>query len=267
MKVSINQVWDDTLAFIRAERGLVMPLALGTLYLAAVVVIAAAVMLPPSVRGLVLMIATAWGIIGQLALIELTRGSGRSVREALGIGLQRLPVTLLIYILLGFLIALATLPILMAIMRAGYTMDQLAVLAADQAQLRKMGDALPPWAGLYTIGLAIACLFIFVRLLLWKPAMVALGQPLAALKDSWIKTGGHFWSLFGLVLISGIVIQLVDWALESALGATFIIIGGAIGSPAIAQIVPALIVALVSIGFQTVISIFLALYYRRASAA
>jgi hypothetical protein len=265
MKVNINQVWDDTLAFIRAERSLVVPVALGTLYLAAVVVIAASVFLPQGLRGFVLLVATAWGIVGQLALIDLTRGAGRSVSEALGVGVQRLPFTLLIYMMLGFLFILATLPILMALTNSGLTVEQLTVFMTDQAQLRKLGDALPPWVALYMMALAIAGLFVFVRLLLWKAAIVELRRPIAALKDSWARTRGHFWALFGLVLIAGIVVQLVSWALETALGATFLLLGRALGSPVLAQIVPALIIALVSTAFQAVITIFLALYYRRST--
>ena len=54
MKVSVNSVWDETLAFIRAERGLIIPLALGTTYLAAVLLLATALFLPQGARGLML---------------------------------------------------------------------------------------------------------------------------------------------------------------------------------------------------------------------
>ncbi len=266
MKVSVNAVWDETLAFIRAERALVVPLALGTIYLAAVVLLAAAFFLPQGVRGLLLLLAGSWSVAGQLALIDLTRGAGRSVRDALAIGLRRLPWAVLVYFLVGLLFTLLAAPILLALMKTGYSLDQLSVLLADQTKMQALSATLPAWAGLYMTALALACLFLFVRLLLWKAALVDLGRPVTAFKASWHATRGKFWAIFGLVLLALIVIQLVDWALATGLGSLFLIIGRSLGSPAVAQLVPALLVALVSAAFQTVVTLFLAIFYRRAAA-
>lgn len=266
MKVGVNAVWDETLAFIRAERVLIVPLALGTIYLAAVVLLATAFFLPQGIRGLMLLIAGSWSIAGQLALIDLTRGSGRSVRDALGVALQRLPWAVLVYFLVGMLFTLLAAPILLALMKTGYTLDRLAVLMADQTKMQALSAALPGWAELYMLGLLVACLFLFVRLLLWKAALVELGRPIAAFKSSWNATRGKFWGLLGLLILALIVIQLVDWALAAGLGTLFLLVGRSLGSPIVAQLVPALLVALVSTALQTVVTLFLALYYRRAAA-
>ena len=66
MKVSVNAVWDETLAFIRAERALVVPLALGTVYLAAVFLLAGSLFMPQGLRGLVLIAAGAGGHTGSI---------------------------------------------------------------------------------------------------------------------------------------------------------------------------------------------------------
>ncbi|HTI30581.1 MAG TPA: hypothetical protein VL405_00495 [Sphingomonas sp.] len=265
MKVSVNAVWDETLAFIRAERALIVPLALGTIYLASVILIATAVFLPPAVRSLMLVIAGSWSIAGQLALIDLTRGSGRSVREALGVAMQRLPWAVLVYFVVGLLFTLLAAPIFYALMRAGYSLEQLSVLMADQSKMEVLSAALPGWAGLYMTVLVVGCLFLFVRLLLWKAALVELGRPVLAFKASWATTHGKFWALFGLLILALIVIQLVDWALGTGLGTIFLLLGQSMGSAVVAQLVPALLVALVSTALQTVVTLFLALFYRRAA--
>ena len=265
MKVSVNAVWDETLAFIRAERALIVPLALGTIYLAAVVLLATAFFLPQGIRGLMLLIAGSWSIAGQLALIDLTRGGGRSVRDALGVAMHRLPWAVLVYFLVGMLFTLLAAPILLALMKTGYTLEQLSVLMADQTKLQALSAALPGWAGLYVLALLAGCLFLFVRLLLWKAALVELGRPVAAFKASWETTRGKFWALFGLLILALVVIELVDWALAAGLGTLFLLVGRSLRSPVVAQLVPALLVALVSTAFQTVVTLFLAILYRRAA--
>lgn len=264
MKVSVNAVWDETLAFIRAERALVVPLALGTIYLAAILLLATALFLPQGIRGLMLVIAGSWSIAGQLALIDLTRAPGRSVNEALGVAMQRLPWAVLVYFCVGLLFTLLAAPILFAFMKAGYSLDQLAVLMADQTKMQALSAALPGWASLYILVLLIGMLFLFVRLLLWKAALVDLGRPIAAFKASWAATRGKFAVLFGLVILALVVMQLIDWALGSSLGAMFLLIGRSLNSPVVAQLVPALLIALASTAVQTVVTLFLAMFYRRA---
>lgn len=266
MKVSVNAVWDETLTFIRAERALVVPLALGTIYLAAVLLLATAFFLPPGLRGLMLLIAGSWSIAGQLALIDLTRGGGRAVRDALGVAMQRLPWAVLVYFLVGLLFTLLAAPVLYALMKAGYSLEQLSAMMADQTKMQALSAAMPGWATLYILALMVGCLFLFVRFLLWKAALVDLGRPMAAFRASWDSTRGKFWALLGLVILAAVVIQLVDWALAAGLGSLFLIAGQSLGSPVVAQLVPALLVALVSTAFQAVITLFLAIFYRRATA-
>lgn len=263
MKVSVNTVWDETLAFIRAERALIVPLALGTIYLASIVAIAAA-LLAPTIRGVPILIASAWGIVGQFALIDLVLEPRRSVREALGKGVRTLPYAILVYVILGAALMLLSIPLVYAVMKAGYTAQALAPVFASQAETMKLVAALPGWFSLYSLALFALCAFVFVRLLLWKPALTLSNRPIEALKQSWALTRGNFWPLFGLMLLAGIVIEIVQWALSSALGATFMLVGRGLGAGA--QIIPLLIVALVSTAFQTVITLFIAIYYRRATA-
>ncbi|CAM3142173.1 hypothetical protein SPAN111604_06120 [Sphingomonas antarctica] len=265
MKVSVNEVWDDTLAFLRAERALVVPVALGTIYLASVIAISASLMLAPTVRGLPIILASAWGIIGQFALIDLVLKPQRSVREALGKGARTLPPAILVYVMIGALLMLLSLPLIFAIMQAGYTAENMPAVMADQVQMMKLAEALPSWASVYLLAFFAVCCFVFIRLILWKPAITIGGRPIDALKQSWALTHGRFWSLFGLVLLAGLVTQLVDWAITTAFGAVFLIVGRAIESAIVAQLVPALIAALVATAFQTVITVFVARYYQRAT--
>jgi hypothetical protein len=262
MKVSVNAVWDETLAFIRAERALIIPLSLGTIYLASIVAIAAALLIP-AVRGVPMLIAAAWGIVGQFALVDLVLEPRRSVREALGKGAQVLPYAILIYFMLGAVLLLLSLPLVYAIMKAGYTAQSLAPVMANQAETMKLVAALPGWFSLYSLALFGLCAFVFVRLLLWKPALTLGGRPIEALKQSWVLTRGRFWPLFGLMLFAGLVMELVEWALSSALGAVFILFARGLG--VWTTLIPLMIVALASTAFQTILTIFIANYYRRTT--
>jgi hypothetical protein len=265
MKVSVNAVWDETLAFIRAERGLVVPLALGTLYLSSVLVIAASA-LPQVLLAPLILIGAAWYVVGQFALIDLALFPGRSVREAIGVGVRRLPPAILIYLLVGAAFVLLAAPLGVALMQAGYAPETWQKLFANQLAVVKALNELPGWANLYfTVAVFGAC-YLFVRLLLWKAALVAGAQPIDAFKQSWTLTRGRFWVLVGLSLLAGLVMELVSWALESALGAIFLLAGRSLGSAVVGLIVPALLVALVSTAFQTVITLFLARFYKRAAA-
>jgi hypothetical protein len=265
MKVSVNAVWDDTLAFVRAERKLVVPLALGTIYFAAVFLLLAALSAPPAGRNVAMILAGGWSIVGQLALADLTRGGGRSVREALGVALRRLPWALLVYVAVMLLFTALFWPVVTAMLRLGYTMDQLVVLFADPAKSRAMMMALPSWTSFYMLAVSAVALFLFVRLILWKAALVDTGRLVPAFKASWQATRGKFWALLGLVLLTFILIQLVTLALTSGLGTLFLLVGQSLGSPIIAQLIPALLVALVMTAIQAMIALFLALFYRRAT--
>ena len=260
MKVSVNQVWDETLAFVRAERALIVPVALGTIYLASIVAITAG-LLAPTVRGIPILIASAWGIVGQFALIDLVLEPRRSVREALGKGARTLAPAILVYILLGVVLILLSSPLAYALMKAGYTAESLSLAMTNQAETIKLMAALPGWFSLYSFAIFALCSFVFVRLLLWKPALTLGGRPIEALKQSWALTRGRFWPLFGLVLLAGLVIEVVTWALAAGLGTVFVLMGGGNG----VQLIPALIVALASTAFQTLITLFVAQYYRSAT--
>ncbi len=267
MKVSVNSVWEDTLAFLRAERALVVPVALGTIYLAAVLAIAVAALFPAGIAAPIVWAASLWGIVGQLALIDLALTPGQSVRDALRLGMRRLPLAILIYLMIFAALVLLSMPVALALMQAGYGSETWPKLMGNQVVLLKAIGELPSWASLYVLALmAIGC-FIFVRLLLWKASLLSHGKPIEALKRSWQLTRGKFWALFALAVLAGLTMEIINWALGNALGATFLMIGRSLGSPLIALIVPALIVALVAAAFQTVTTLFLAIFYRRAAAA
>ena len=81
--ISMNQIWDDSIAFIRRESALLIPLALATIYIADVVAaLATAATKPTEPNALItiaIIAAALWSIVGQLSIVSLVLKSGQSV--------------------------------------------------------------------------------------------------------------------------------------------------------------------------------------------
>ncbi len=82
-----------------------------------------------------------------------------------------------------------------------------------------------PWVLIAVLGIASACVFIYVsvRLLLWQAAVfVEDAKASAALGRSWRLVKGHWWRVTGILFVANIVIGIlgyvVPWALSAAFG-------------------------------------------------
>ena len=202
-KLSLSRAWDETRGVLGRDGKLIGTVALALFFLPGVfagVVSPRSEQIPKSTGDLVLMAAVAIiGVIGQLAVIRLALGTRSTVGDTIRHGAVRAPA----YIAAS-LIWLAPFLII------GYFLAGDVVRSPETANLTSA-------VGFLVVLCAI--LFFSVRMLMTSSVATAeQATPLDILKRSWQLTSGHWWRLFGFLLIFLIVALIL-------LGATGTIVG------------------------------------------
>ena len=206
--LSVTGAWNETMAFMKRESGLVLPIAFLLLAvpsaLLEIVMPQSAVASEPPEPGLWLLLVPVVVIammVAYLAISYLALRPGTSVGEALQVGLRRFLPLFLATLLVGCGFLLLLVPLLFI---AG---GGAALVGADPGVL--VGAAL-----LVFLVFAIVALAVGVRLLLMTPvAAVEKAGPIEIIRRSWNLTTGHFWKLLGLLLLllvaAGVLLMVV----------------------------------------------------------
>lgn len=255
--ISMNQVWDESVAFVRREAGLLVPLVLATVYLGDVLAsVAGAMAEPGKPNGLatfLIFAAALWSIVGQLSIISLVLRAGQSVGEALQHGLGRLPKVLLVALVLGLVFSVALTPLLTAAVANG----------ADPAKPESF-RALPGWILLLSTLLMIALAWLGVRLALMNALIVDRNPGVVeSIKAGFALTKGIAARLFLVVVLYGIVLAVLSGAVRFVAGSVFALIGAGLGSPFAGEVMTALVTGLVTAAMSLMATVFLAILYRR----
>jgi hypothetical protein len=146
-------------------------------------------------------------VIGSLTMTLLALGRPNDAGQAFSIAVRRFPVVLAAALLMGLAVALLALPIAVVIV----------LLAGTEAAA----------LALATLAIGIAFMAVWVRLILLNPvgAVEPLG-PVAILRRSWVLTQGHFWKLFGFILVVVIVYLVVTLAVSGVIGSLIVLAAG-----------------------------------------
>jgi hypothetical protein len=257
--ISMNLVWDDTVAFIRRERALLVPLALATLLIGDIAVsLAGNGMQPGKVdpgATILFLAAALWSLLGQLAIIALVLHPGRSVGEALAHGAARLGKVVLIALLIGFGAVLVMVPFV-----AG-----LAASGIDPSSPESMAR-LPGWASLLMLAIIGVLLWLGVRLAMLN-ALIVDRNPgvMTAFRTAFEMTHGIVSRLalvFGVYLI---VLVTLSSAVRFVLGSVFAVVGAALGSPFVGDVLTAIGTGLVTTALSALAAVFIAMLYRRVT--
>ncbi|MFM9976877.1 MAG: hypothetical protein ACKVOP_02365 [Sphingomonadaceae bacterium] len=258
--LSMNLVWDDTVAFIRRERALLWPLALATIFIGDIAVALAGGGVQPGKvalgAALLFIVAALWSMLGQLAIIALVLHPGRSVGEALRHGAARLGKVVLIALLIGLVAAVTMMPFLAGLVANGI----------DPAKPESMAQ-LPGWASLVMLVYLGGLLWIGVRLAMLN-ALIVDRNPgvLVAIRQAFGLTRGIVSRLalvFGVYLI---VLVTMSSAVRFVLGSVFALLGAALGAPFVGEVLTAIGTGLVTTALSAVAAIFLAVLYRRVTS-
>jgi hypothetical protein len=252
--LSISTAWEETRAVLARDGRLIVAVAL------------ALVALPTAVSGLIdpngmggdsgplwidvaLLIVSLAALAGQLALIRLALGPSITVGGAIGHGLRRMPTYLLSAILMVCALILLAIPFGAALVALGVPLESKTLPATPGVML--------------VIMLFIAVvLFIAVRMLMTAPvASAEAAGPVAIIRRSWTLTAGHWWKLFGFLILFfiGAVVALI--ALSAVAGAIAALLFGGIEPMSAGALLVALVQAVANAAMTGLFAVMLARIY------
>ena len=253
MAFSYNAVWEDTTRLLRQHAPLLAAIAGVFMFLPA---LSFAVFLPPPepqgadpARMAQLMLAfyrTAWpwfllqglfSIVGTLAMLRLVFARGTTVGGALVHALKLTPFYILLSILCGLAVSIAS----MAIILPAVLLGPVAVVLA-------------------TLLLIVPILYLVGRIVPVPAVMVAEDRrnPVDALRRTFALTRGHGWAIIGLVFIIGIVAAIAVGMADTLAGLVFILIAG----QALGKLLASVVASALNAAFATLLVMLYAAIYR-----
>ncbi|GAA4011897.1 hypothetical protein GCM10022280_07020 [Sphingomonas swuensis] len=252
MRLSIGQAFSETRGVLTRDGGLITTVALALMVVPGVL---AALVEPPatggsepgSALGLLSLIAGLIGFAGQIAICRIAVGPSLTVREAIATGFGRLPA-----FFVSLLLWLMPIVILMGVAMVGAGFDpQNPAASTPEPNLA---------ISLFVMALLVVLFVVSVRMSFGSAlaADTRLG-PLAIIKRSWQLTRGHWFKLFGLVVIAAILLFVVVIGLGSAIASVVILL---LGQPE-AMSVSLLIIALSQQLLSAVVLVLLAIVLAR----
>jgi hypothetical protein len=258
-KLSLNQAWNETAAFVKREGRLLFPIAL---LLVALPMTAVRPLMPasggpgevpePGAWLVVLALAIVVGMVGNLAIATLALRSGTSVAEALSNGLRRMP----------FLLA-ATLLIILATGAAAFLIILLFAILFGGGGSAPSPEAALRLAATTLIVLLPLGLYVFSRLIFTTPvAAVEQSGPLAIIRRSWQLSRGSVWTLIGFILLVAILFLVINLAVTAVVG---ILLALAAGPPEPGSL-GAILMLIVDALLNTVIAVYMTVMVARLYA-
>lgn len=252
-KMSVSSAWDETRQLLRAEGRLLAAVTLSLVFLPAVIASVVDPTISPTKISVtdggswLLVIAALAALVGQLAIVRLALSPRTSVREAIVHGAQRMPLYLAATLIWAA-------PLLIAFILVARPMMQ---------------DPKNVSGGVVLAGciLLIAMLYLMVRMILNSAVASAerIG-PIAILRRGWALTSGHWWRLFGFILLFSIAAGIFLLAVAE--------LGGLLAGMLFGDVEPFSLAALVSAGFAefasavvtVVLTVMLARLYAQVAA-
>lgn len=254
--LSISRAWEGTKASLAADGKLMVIVAAALVALPGLI---GAVILPESLRSqgsvgstLVILVTALLALVGQLAIIRLAVTPAVSVGEAIAHGFRRMPIYVVAGILLTVVLFVALIPFALILYASGVPLDRTNELAA----------AASPVTMLMVLLYLIVVIFICVRMLMTSPvASEEEAGPVQILRRSWELTSGHWWRLFGFILIffigAGIAIAAIDWVVSFVA----VMLLGPVEPMSASALVVALVDACVNSGVTLLLAVMLARIY------
>lgn len=195
-RLSISLAWDETKAALASDGRLLIAVtaALVTLPLAVLGVLSpAGVAADASAQPWLVAVVLVFMVLlmtGQLAMVRLAVGPSISVAEAIAHGARRF-----VYYFLSTLIVAV-------LVFAGAAVLAILLLAAGVPVRQAETQASPAVLVAMLLFVAGYC-FLWVRILAMSSAVAGVESvgPLEIVRRSWTLTSGHFWKLFGFLLL------------------------------------------------------------------
>lgn len=257
---SLGIIWEETIAFLRREGSLLIPVALATFGIAQLLLELAMVGNPAagpvtqafSPRSLLMIPAALLLLIGNLAVSRIVLVPGRSIGESLSDTLRNAPRALLVILLIFAMMA------------------GIALLTVIAATLGAMTFRVDPKAITPNIVLLlmVPMFIIGIRMLMLVPILAVEQQgPLEALRRAWALSRRHFLRFLGVfatVMMLTVVLALVQMF---ALGSLFRLLALAVGDGQLVLILQAVVNAGLEAMLSLGVTVYIALIYRKIAAS
>ena len=250
--LSISKAWDETKAITARDGRLIAAVALALFVFPGVVLDLSmpepiSGKLPPpgpwiAIAAVVILISLA----GQLAVIRLAMGPQLTVGEAIRDGIRRLP----------FFVGAAFL----------WSLPFVLVGSILAIQLAGKPDNPSPAVSVALLALTAVMVFFWVRFILIPPVASAekIG-PFGILRRSWDLTGGHWWHLFGFLMLFAVAVITLLLAVEAVTGIVARLLLGQPGPWTVGGLLVALVSQLLSAAAYSVFFVMLARIYVQLS--
>jgi hypothetical protein len=269
MTVNMGTVWDRTTEFLSDNLSALAPIALLAIFLPQFggdLVNQAGPMLGTPVMQIVGLISALIGLWGQLAIVALALDPDAGRNAAQGVATRGYGRALLVMVVIFAVMAVLTVPILGVLAASGVDLTQFAG-TGSAAAAPDISLGAGAFLGLYGIALLIVLLFVTVRLAPVYPIILAESLGLAAVGRSFTVTRGIAWKLVGVWLLFLVVFLVATGAARSVFGILVSLVVPGQGPFTAAAIVTALIGALITTAFTTIVAAFSARLYRAVTRA
>jgi hypothetical protein len=259
--LSIGRAWDEAKSALLANRKLIVPVALGLILLPAVIVSMVEPRVAPGEQppaGSWMLVALAMiivMIVGQLSIVLLVNGWHGSVGESIGKAGRRMPIFVLAA--LSYLVPVILLfSVLLGLAGVGTS----ASGQIDWTNFSSVG-----WLVLMLFLLAL--IFVSIRLLPLLPVVASEGKgAIASLKRSYAITAGHFWRLFGFLVMLMIAFLILALTVGAVFGSLIQITLGEPEPWSLSLLLIALAGGLVQAGFVMIYAAMVARIYAQLAA-
>ena len=257
---SLGTIWEETLAFLRREAALLMPVALATFGVAQLLLEIGMGGKPAdgpglqsfSPQSLLLLPAMLLLLIGNLAVSRIALMPGRSVGESLSDTLRSLPRALGVMLLIFTIMAGIALVIVIA-----------ATLGA--MTFRVDPRAITPNI---MIVLMVPMLVIGIRMLLLVPLLsVEQPRPVEAIRRAWALSRPHFLRFVGVFAIMMMLTIILAMIQQFVVGSLFQLLALVISDGQLVAILRALVNATLEAMLSLAITLYIALIYKKVAAA
>ena len=261
--VQMSTVWDRTTAFAGAALGAIVPIALVLLFVPVSIQLAITPLVAkqaPAVQIVVMFVFWIVELLGTLSLIALVLGGMARPAEAVRAALGRLGPAVAIFILLGILVGIASIPFALVMHKAGMNMTLLK--AGDVAGMGTLGAGSAWFLLVYALVLVVVGIWITARLLVIEPVILAERRGIGAIAHAFRLTRGLALKIVGVLILYSVVATIAVWAAQAVFGSIFALIASNDGDIGIATVLTAIVVAAVSTAFKVIAALFIAKLYQ-----
>lgn len=256
--LALGAIWEETIAFVRAEFSLLLPVAMLGFGLPTIVILLAVPMdatrvgmLKPGPWMLWFVPSGILSMLGSLAVSALALRPGVSVRESIGVAVSRMPSALgLLLFYVGYQVALAV-----------------PLLIVSEIEL-KVSGAVGPASVVVNLACIALTIWLFVRLMpIWAVLSDRPQKPWEAVRAAFRLTRGCYPKLLLLRVVMAFAAMLLMVVLLIPIGAIAQLIGALTGGASVSILLSFIATGLMVAMIGGIWTVFVARLYRRLDAS